>query len=217
MISELIHSTKPKLLSHLFSTPNGQEKGIDVVCINLTTRTDRKEKMMDVLKEYQFRFYHAEPHEIGWKGCYQSHLDVIRWAKQQKLPRILVVEDDILPFRDLSSIPSAPNDADMIYLGGICLDIIGDWWKEWTQGRIVCMHAYIVPSHFYDIFITECEEQTTEKPIDVKLCDCVHARYKVYMLTDPAFVQAADFSDIDHKHKWAFYKWPKAGEWCKIP
>ena len=193
--------------------------GVPIICINLLTRVDRKQECLAKIP-YKFRFYHVPIHEEnGWKGCYQSHLDVITWAKQQQLEHVFIVEDDIVQLRGLETIPAFPVNFDMIYLGGICLDIIGTWWQEWTQGRIVCMHAYIVPKHFYDVILEHCmkDYEQPQKPIDAFLCDSIHARYQVYMLTDPAYIQGEDWSDIDLKIKWRQYKWPRAGEWCQNP
>jgi hypothetical protein len=198
--------------------PKAFEGVVDaVVCINLTTRPERKAQTIKNFP-YQFYFFEATPHPTSpMIGCTQSHLSVIKVAKEKGWKQVMVIEDDIKLVKAFESVPAFPSQFDMLYLGGICLDIIGPWWREWTQGRIVCMHCYIVPEHFYDTLLSCISFENPPKILDAYLCDCIHARCKAFMLTDFVAIQQEDWSDIDQKQKWSNYRWPRAGEWCDQP
>ena len=188
-----------------------------VICINLETRPDRRVKVLERFK-YQFYFYTAKPHCNPKTGCTQSHLDCIRWAEENKFKNVMVIEDDVVVLKDLNTCtPTIPSSFDMLYLGGICLGIQGAWWREWTRGRFVCMHAYIVNERFYSALIGCIDYDNPPQILDAWLADRVHDKYECYIVTDPLCVQEEDFSNIDDKVKWKAFKWPRAGEQCYIP
>ena len=188
-----------------------------VVCINMSTRPDRKAKMLQSFP-YKFYFYTATPHANPKTGCTQSHLDCIQWAKDNNFKNVMVVEDDVVVLKDLNTCtPVLPVSFDMLYLGGICLGIDGPWWQPWTKGKMVCMHAYIVNEKFYDTLISCIDYHNPPQILDAWLADQVHMKHECYILTDPLCIQEEDFSNIDNKVKWSAFKWPRAGEQCMIP
>ncbi|KZK74471.1 MAG: hypothetical protein A3K90_06695 [Pelodictyon luteolum] len=89
--------------------------------INLPDRTDRKR---DTLREFRragwnpndkmISFFPAIRPEtaggfpsVGVRGCYTSHMEVLRQAKENKCANILVLEDDISFIREINQIGNA--------------------------------------------------------------------------------------------------------------
>ena len=80
-----------------------------IYVINLPTRTDRKREMDEQLARIDLSFDHprvslfaairpADPGSfpsIGARGCFSSHLEVLRDAQRNDLNRILIFEDDL--------------------------------------------------------------------------------------------------------------------------
>jgi glycosyl transferase family 25 len=93
--------------------------------INLPHRTDRRKEMMTQLKKAgmsaeffpAFRFETKEPFfKLGWRGCYMSHLAVLKLARGSK--NVVVMEDDLNFVRDYASRITAlelPNNWDIFY------------------------------------------------------------------------------------------------------
>lgn len=75
-----------------------EEVGIDAYCIHLPHRVDRLAHiaaLQSIAPWLQVHFVDAvHVPEAGWKGCLQSHQAVVRYAKDNRLPYILVLEDD---------------------------------------------------------------------------------------------------------------------------
>ena len=90
----------------------------NVFVISLTTRNDRREKVSKELKSQKipFQFYDAISDENPIYGCTASHINVIKIAREKKLPYVLIFEDDakfIQPFK----LPPLPKDWSMLFLG----------------------------------------------------------------------------------------------------
>jgi hypothetical protein len=213
-VSELQNVHKPQAYPALIDA---------VICINLSTRPDRKQKMLDTFP-YQFYIYTAEPHDNPVIGCTLSHYNCVLWAKQQQYKNVLIVEDDVVVVQDLNlTIPTIPSSFDMLYLGGICLTIYGAWYQPWTRGRMVCLHAYIVNQRFYDKILSTIDQHLTDSsiqqiaPVDVLFANQLHENHECFIVTDPLCIQDEGFSDIEKRCKWLSYKWPKAGEMSYVP
>ena len=183
-----------------------------VICINLSTRLDRRQKVTSDFP-YKFTFFNATPHENPEKGCSESHLSVIKYAKENNYKNIMIIEDDIKIIKDLTTVPKFPENYHMLYLGGICIEYF-DKKEDWTRGKIICAHAYIVNSSFYDILIKNIES-TSDKPIDHIYCDLAFYN-NVYMVTKTLIGQNSDYSDISKKIKWNGFEWPNAGDRWKL-
>jgi len=54
-------------------------------------------------------------------GAYLSHLLAIQTALKKKLTKVLILEDDIEPLKNITKSFSIPKDADIFYLGGTFL------------------------------------------------------------------------------------------------
>jgi GR25 family glycosyltransferase involved in LPS biosynthesis len=70
----------------------------DIYAINLERRVDRKQNLIDQFKNIDFcniKIFKAVEHEQGRIGCALSHLSLIKFAKENDMDYIIVVEDDI--------------------------------------------------------------------------------------------------------------------------
>jgi glycosyl transferase family 25 len=99
-----------------------------IYCINLYSRDDRMircKKMFEMLK-IPASFYRVHKHPTdGARGCYESHLSVIRNAYYRGCKNILIFEDDVIesPLFDVKLIEKAiefmqnNENWDIFYLG----------------------------------------------------------------------------------------------------
>ena len=99
-----------------------------ISCINLYSRDDRLEECQKVFKRLNIpcrvKRFHKHPND-GKKGCYESHLSVIRDAYVKGCENVLIFEDDVIesPYFDESLIEKAiefmnnNNEWDIFYLG----------------------------------------------------------------------------------------------------
>lgn len=187
----------------------------EIVCINLDIRKEKREFMINEWKDYPFRFYTAQLHSNPKRGCTESHVSVIRYAKEKKYQNIMILEDDAKQAKDLASYPSFPEKWDMIYLGGLCVDIRKVYDNMWYSGLIYCNHAYIVNSSMYDDIIQKSEN--FQGAIDEFYASHMSSLYKCIMLKENYVNQKESYSDLDGKMKWKNYKWPDVGDMFVIP
>lgn len=75
-----------------------------VYVINLDSRPDRWKKIEEKFKDASFQLerFSAIKDSVGWKGCGNSHMALIQMAKNNKLPSILIMEDDCNPSKEFN-------------------------------------------------------------------------------------------------------------------
>lgn len=81
-------------------------KKFDIYAINLERRSDRKQNVLDQFADFDvcnINFFKAIQHDKGQIGCALSHLELIKFAKQNNMDYIIVIEDDILINKAISS------------------------------------------------------------------------------------------------------------------
>ena len=124
--------------------------------IHKTERTERKENLLRELKEQGIESYNI------WEGVYSpnstmeginlAHKQIVEWAKNERLEKVLIFEDDI-KFTDKGAwkyfLNNEPKEYD-IYLGGIYLGVI----NEGLVSAFTALHCYVVHSRFYDKFLS---------------------------------------------------------------
>lgn len=71
-------------------------KIIDGYVINLEKDTNRLEHIKNEFKDtsINLKIFKAIEHKKGWIGCLKSHLNLIKYAKENNMEMILVIEDD---------------------------------------------------------------------------------------------------------------------------
>lgn len=117
---------------------------------------ERFDRLMNEFKTQgikDFQFFNAIHDTTSVeKGINLAHKQCIRYAKENKLPEICVMEDDVL-FTNPDSfnyfIKNKPKDFD-IYLSGIYVGDIEDNIVKVFSG----FHCYIVSERFYDTFLS---------------------------------------------------------------
>jgi GR25 family glycosyltransferase involved in LPS biosynthesis len=104
--------------------------------------------------EHAYRNFIDKEHRyvLNSLACRESHLSVIKIAKEREYNRILILEDDVEfqvdPNEILGINIDISNDWDMLYFGGLV--------EHYFRNQIVCAHAYAVNSKMYDDIINMC-------------------------------------------------------------
>lgn len=105
-----------------------------IVYINLDRRKDRNDECISELEKHSIiaeRFCaidgNNEEAPLGWRhslgnlGCVRSHLEVIKFARDNKYKSILILEDDVI-FTNIEKFENfysqLPTDWDILYLSG---------------------------------------------------------------------------------------------------
>ena len=194
-----------------------------VVVINLRTRTDRRERVIKDMKAIQmpFSFFTAELNENPVRGCLESHINVVKWAKRKGYKQVCIFEDDFVIHGDLAKIPTLPDDWDMAYIGGLCTNV-KDWGPDadenkWVRAVVYCDHAYFIRDTVFD-FIVE-KGWKYEREVDRFFTGEIHddPDRRVYLSYIQYVTQYDGWSDLDNKNKWGNFSWPKPGEMFNVP
>ena len=74
-------------------------------CINLLSREDRYEESQLLFKKYNIpvRYYRTRKNISAQRGCFESHIKVIKEAYVSGAERVLIFEDDITSSAYLTS------------------------------------------------------------------------------------------------------------------
>lgn len=120
-----------------------------------------------------------------YAGVMRSHKKIVRWAKEQGLSEVCIMEDDIkfaCPGAWEYYLANKPSDFDL-YLGGIYSGrIINGVVKDFSA-----LHLYIIKENFYDRFLDAAENNHLDRGI---------AGWGVYKVCFPfAAIQYGGFSD----------------------
>ena len=147
-----------------------------VVYINLDRRTDRREQMegaLDALRvpaDKRERFAAVE-HAHGAVGCSRSHLAVLRRARREGWPNVMVLEDDFQPAVDagtwdarLARFLDAVPDFDVLLLA---YNLRREDARGGAGGARRTLDAqttagYVVRQPFYDTLIANIEASTRQ-------------------------------------------------------
>jgi glycosyl transferase family 25 len=203
--------------------PTNIEDFENVFYINLDHRKDRKEHVekeltsIGIHKDNIHRF-NAIKLNNGAIGCTMSHIKLIQTAKDNKLPYIMICEDDI-QFTDpnlfktqingLLSCENENEDWDVILLAGNNLPPykrINDYCVQVTQCQTTT--GYIVASHYYDILIENMKgglQNLIKNPqqhffyaVD-KYWFLLQGKDRWLLITPLTVIQRVDYSDIEKR------------------
>lgn len=128
-----------------------------IYCITTKESYNRRTSCRIVAKEYNINicFKKVERHPNGSNhGCFESHIDIIREAKEQNLQRIIILEDDIIPQylneKVLNKITNflQSNEWDLFYFGAVpdcrrdnaAVKVKDSFYRI----RSLCTHAYAI-------------------------------------------------------------------------
>ena len=115
---------------------------MDAYVINLDKRPDRWQKMQEDWKDFNLIRVSAVEDNIGFVGCAKSHLSLVKYAKDNNMPYILVLEDDATPTKHFKTYWKR------------CLNYLDDHSDEWDifNGGPVAIYKNTIKkltSHFY--------------------------------------------------------------------
>ena len=192
----------------------------DKVCINLDRRPERwvqarsQFALHDLKSVRRFSALDGATLKVpkGWEsspgayGCLQSHLEVVREARQNKLSQILILEDDVVLDPDFKNkfsryVRQLPSDWDMLFFGGLHLFVH----PERISDNIVRLahsystFAYVLKQSVYDSFI-EINSRSL-KPVDMNNA-VLQRRFNCYSM--PPRLVGENYSDTQYKtfHPW---------------
>lgn len=154
------------------------------VCINLDRRPERLERMKQRLVQHgitsvarfpaidglTLNIPAAWPYTPGHYGCLQSHLEVLRLARKDKAPNILIFEDDCIFDPEFNTkfshyMNQLPEDWDILFFGGKHFEDPLQLSDNIARARMTYLaHAYAVNCNMYDVLIELCERG--EKALD---------------------------------------------------
>jgi glycosyl transferase family 25 len=186
-----------------------------VYCVNLDERPDRWENALKEFKKVgleNVERFSAIKHDKGAIGCRESHLAIIRKAKEEKLNNVLIFEDDVL-FVD-SNIPHLSPTLDQLknidwslfYLGATVDPNVGHMTKV-TNNLVktnfaYTTHAYGVNANIFDLVL---EEAPYHPIIDVFYCKKIVPLGKSLIMNPMLAIQQEGFSNIENHD--ADYGW----------
>ncbi len=109
--------------------------------INLDERIDRWNNIMKIFSDpyFEIKKISAIKKQNGWEGCFLSHIECIRLAKDLGLKNIMVLEDDCIPYDDIETFKSR------IKIIKEFLDRINDW-EIYLGGTV-----HLVPGSYQNI------------------------------------------------------------------
>jgi hypothetical protein len=188
-----------------------------IACINLSSRPDRRRRMEGLLAGQSVHFHTAEPHADPVRGCLESHLSVIEWARSQRHEAVLVLEDDIEIVRDMRALPPFPEDWDLVYLGGLCVHCYPspEPGMAWVRGQVYCNHAYLIRQELYAEVLDDGWRY--QGAFDHFLVHRIHPHRRAYVASEPFVIQSPGWSDVCQREKWEGFRWPRAGERFLVP
>jgi glycosyl transferase family 25 len=193
------------------------------VCINLDRRPARWQQAQAQFDLHELKSVRRFPAldgvtlEVpsGWNGspgaygCLQSHVAVVREAQRNKVPRIWILEDDVVlepDFNDKFSryVEQVPPDWDMLLFGGLHLFVrpekISDNVSKLSHSYST--FAYALKQTVYDSFI-ELNSHSLE-PVDTNNA-ILQKRFNCYCFTPPLAWVDENYSDTQNKFSYPWY------------
>lgn len=172
---------------------------IPTYIINLKERVDRKSYILDEIKKLPGLSYEiVDAIRDETKTCFASHIKCIQQAKDNRLPYVLILEDDAMFTDDCITIFNSvfaeiqSQQWDMLYLGAnlnssaqsitpLLLKLSGAY----------TTHAYMVHERFYDTILN--------LKLDVEIDVCyskLMAEHNIYMCDPMIAYQLPSHSDL---------------------
>ena len=181
---------------------------VKILYINLDKRTDRKEHMEELLKDYDYERISAIEDEKGYIGCVKSHIYCLELAKERDYDEVIILEDDFIFKGDnnFENMIYPDFDYDILLICNLIKKRrhINEYFDkaesaEWTSG-------HLVKKHFYQIFIDNFKESLSLLQKDY-IKEYYHDVYWKKLMKDYNFVthtksiatQKEGYSDIAKK------------------
>ena len=198
-----------------------------VYCINLDRRKDRWVETVTELRKWDLfdsvnRYSAIDgstlennkyPINNGELGLLETHLKLIRIAKEKKYKNILLIEDDIEFTEEILNIDfyfeKLPSDWEMLWFGGNHNKHMGNKIDLINDQIIKCRNTYSthcigINENIYEDLINLLTNRL--KPVDVYYSD-VQNTHNCYSFNPSIALQRPSFSDIQNKvqdNRWLF-------------
>lgn len=205
-----------------------------IYCINLDDRKDRWDvaskqfnkhnlwvERISGIKGSDMNLEFPEEIKEGAVGCALSQLFTLKLAKQTKVKKFLLLEDDVEFDEEINSkfskyYSQVPSDWDMLYLGGqhfhgMNLQQVSEniYKCEYT----LCAHSVMMKYTVYDRFINSLIDIT--KPCDVHYAES-HKEINAYVIIPHLTWQRNTYSDIEKVNvDYSFLKDHRYPQWGK--
>ena len=178
--------------------------------INLKERVGRWELCDQEFYKINYypRRFEAVKHEVGRVGCYLSHLEILRQARD-KNQNVLIMEDDVEFDEDCRQVLEASLDElcdldyDMIYFGGNILRPFYQVTKHWARlSHCQSTHCMAFNKKFLPAVVGFLENNSAQKTglaIDQLYADWLVPNCKAYIIVPMIARQRSDFSTIENK------------------
>jgi hypothetical protein len=178
-----------------------------VYVINLDNRQDRLMSFVNEMpfgmSEYIIRFPAINVPENGAEGCIQSHLAIVKIAKEKGYRKILIFEDDAQPYsKNLANYQAVGSDIDNLqwdvyYLGYNSHEKLNKVTDNSLRAKeIFSTHAIAYNETFYDKFISAYESGEI-KILDVWLRYTIQPTMNCLASYPLLFTQRSGYSDIE--------------------
>lgn len=175
-------------------------------CINLKERKDRWEVCQKEFEKIGFfpKRFEAIKNEKPWLGCYLSHLEILREARQKR-ENVLIFEDDV-EFVNLDKISISDaldeiNDMEwaMGYFGG---NILKPFYQEtsfWARlNHCQSTHSYFISKEYLNDIIMFLEKNPYI--IDVLYANYLVPQFPSYIIIPMVAIQRTSYSNIEQKN-----------------
>jgi len=144
----------------------------------------------------------------GNEGCTSSHKEILKIARERKLPYVFILEDDVEFSNDIATrLASLKQFLDtntrweMLYLGGNHgKPSIG----KITENILITpftysTHAYFIHSRIYDLAIESWEKAPYGRPVDMTLHEKIQCRNNCFKHKPRLAFQRKGFSNIQQR------------------
>ena len=172
-------------------------------CVNLKERFDRWSLCQEEFDKIHFfpERFDAIKHETPWMGCYLSHLEILKKARQEN-KNVIIFEDDV-EFVNIQDnvIEKALDelynlDYAMLYLGG---NILKPFYQETDHlarlQHCQSTHSYAINKKYLDTIIQFLEKQPYI--IDVLYANYVVPQLPSYIIYPMVAIQRTSYSNIE--------------------
>jgi hypothetical protein len=189
----------------------------EVVVLSLKERPEKSQYITEHLNSHGIK-HTLILNKLHWApciGCFEAHIDAIKYAKNKGLKNVLICEDDasITNINALNNLKDdLPPHWDMFYLGGIMTNNVFNAGK-FARGTIWCNHAYIVNNNMYDIILDKFDKcnladyANKKETIDHFYTNNIHEDYNCFLHIEQPIVQKEGYSDLSKKVKWTNFIW----------
>jgi len=189
----------------------------NIFYINLDTRPDRKQQFETEMINIGWNAirFNAIKHTSGAIGCSLSHLALLKYAKNNNLDHILIMEDDIMFLNNeifltnLNTFLKNNINFDVLLLAGNNMgpyDKVEDYCIKIKKCQTTT--GYLVQQHYYDKLIENIEEGVKQLQMNInKVNEFAIDQYwnklqlidKWYLIIPLTVSQRADYSNIEKR------------------